>query len=608
MKSIWIIGFSLICLTSCQSVQEEIPQVESWTTAEGPLATRWTSQVTPETPHAEYPRPQMVRDAWINLNGLWEYAIRPLEDSQPDNFDGYILVPFAPESSLSGVMRSVGEDAQLWYRRTFNTSELSDDGRVLLHFGAVDWRATVWLNGNQVGQHEGGYDAFTFDISDNIDSAVPEQELVIAVWDPVDTSIQPRGKQVNQPEGIWYTSVTGIWQTVWLEQVPESSIASLEMTSDIDANVFRLRVNARGGADSYQVEAIASVGGVQVAQQRGAVDDLLEVVIDDPRLWSPEDPFLYNLTVRLVGDGDPVDEVTSYFGMRKITVATDSSGVNRLFLNNKPVLMLGPLDQGWWPDGLYTAPTDEALQYDLEITKQLGFNMVRKHVKVEPERWYYHTDRLGLLVWQDMPNGDRHIERTGPDLVRSSDSASVYHKELKAMIDTHANHPSIVVWVPFNEGWGQFDTDAVLSLVKEYDPTRLVDGPSGWADRGSGDIYDLHDYPGPPLLAPVELDRAVVLGEFGGLGLPLEGHLWWNKRNWGYRTYATTDELHESYEELMKRLSPLVAKGLAAAVYTQTTDVEGEVNGLMTYDREVVKFDAESLTAIHQALYALVAP
>ena len=608
MKSIWIMGFSLICLTSCQSVQEEIPQIESWTTAEGPLATRWTSQVTPETPHAEYPRPQMVRDAWINLNGLWEYAIRPLEDSQPDNFDGYILVPFAPESSLSGVMRSVGEDAQLWYRRTFNTSELSDDGRVLLHFGAVDWRATVWLNGNQVGQHEGGYDAFTFDISDSIDSAVPEQELVIAAWDPVDTSIQPRGKQVNQPEGIWYTSVTGIWQTVWLEQVPGSSIASLEMTSDIDANVFRLRVNARGGADSYQVEAIASVGGVQVAQQRGAVDDLLEVVIDDPRLWSPEDPFLYDLTVRLVGDGDPVDEVTSYFGMRKITVATDASGVNRLFLNNKPVLMLGPLDQGWWPDGLYTAPTDEALLYDLEITKQLGFNMVRKHVKVEPERWYYHTDRLGLLVWQDMPNGDRHIERTGPDLVRSSDSASVYHKELKAMIDTHANHPSIVVWVPFNEGWGQFDTDAVLSLVKEYDPTRLVDGPSGWADRGSGDIYDLHDYPGPPLLAPVELDRAVVLGEFGGLGLPLEGHLWWNKRNWGYRTYATTDELHESYEELMKRLSPLVAKGLAAAVYTQTTDVEGEVNGLMTYDREVVKFDAEPLTAIHQALYALVAP
>ena len=608
MKSIWIIGFSLICLTSCQSVQEEIPQVESWTTAEGPLATRWTSQVTPETPHSEYPRPQLVRDAWINLNGLWEYAIRPLEESQPHNFDGYILVPFAPESSLSGVMRSVGEDAQLWYRRTFNTSELSDDGRVLLHFGAVDWRATVWLNGNQVGQHEGGYDAFTFDISDSIDSAVPEQELVIAAWDPVDTSIQPRGKQVNQPEGIWYTSVTGIWQTVWLEQVPESSIASLEMTSDIDANVFRLRVNARGVADSYQVEAIASVGGVQVAQQRGAVDDLLEVVIDDPRLWSPEDPFLYNLTVRLVGDGDPVDEVTSYFGMRKITVATDASGVNRLFLNNKPVLMLGPLDQGWWPDGLYTAPTDEALLYDLEITKQLGFNMVRKHVKVEPERWYYHADRLGLLVWQDMPNGDRHIERTAPDLVRSSDSASIYHKELKAMIDTHANHPSIVVWVPFNEGWGQFDTDAVLSLVKEYDPTRLVDGPSGWADRGSGDIYDLHDYPGPPLLAPLELDRAVVLGEFGGLGLPLEGHLWWNKRNWGYRTYATTDELHESYEELMKRLSPLVVKGLAAAVYTQTTDVEGEVNGLMTYDREVVKFDAEPLTAIHQALYALVAP
>lgn len=608
MKSTWIIGFSLICLAGCQSVQEEFPDVESWTTAEGPLATRWTSQVTPDAPHSEYPRPQMVRDAWINLNGLWEYAIRPLEDSQPHNFDGHILVPFAPESALSGVMRSVGEDAQLWYRRTFNTSEMSGEGRVLLHFGAVDWRATVWLNGKQIGQHAGGYDAFTFDISDSIDPAVPLQELVVAVWDPVDTSIQPRGKQVNEPEGIWYTSVTGIWQTVWLEQVPESSIASLEMTSDIDANIFGLRVTGRGVADRYQVEAIASVGGVQVAEQRGVVDDLLELVIDAPRLWSPEDPFLYDLTVRLVGDGDPVDEVTSYFGMRKIAVATDAGGVNRLFLNNEPVLMLGPLDQGWWPDGLYTAPTDEALLYDLQITKQLGFNMVRKHVKVEPERWYYHCDRLGLLVWQDMPNGDRHIERTASDLVRSSDSASVYHKELKAMIDTHANHPSIVVWVPFNEGWGQFDTDAVLSLVKEYDPTRLVDGPSGWADRGSGDIYDLHDYPGPPLLIPVETDRAVVLGEFGGLGLPLEGHLWWNKRNWGYRTYGTTDELHASYEELMKRLGPLVVKGLAAAVYTQTTDVEGEVNGLMTYDREVVKFDAESLTAIHQALYALVVP
>jgi len=570
----------------------------------------------------------MVRDEWLNLNGLWEYAIRPREAAQPDTFDGQILVPFAAESALSGVMKPVGPENRLWYRRRFvapahaasgSTNGAADrrrgdvtqaDHRTLLHFGAVDWRAAIWVNGQQVGEHQGGYDPFTFDITDALERT-GEQEIVVSVWDPVNEGFQPRGKQVLEPRGIWYTSVTGIWQTVWLETVSATSIESLKMVPDIDAGTLRLSVQLRGrdGAASgaagpgLTVHAGVLEGREVAASAQGTAGETLEIEMpDDFELWSPDSPYLYDLRVELRADDQPVDAIDSYFGMRKISIGKDADGFNRLLLNNEPLFQYGTLDQGWWPDGLYTAPTDAALRSDVEVLKSLGFNMTRKHVKVEPARWYYHCDQLGLLVWQDLPNGDGHIGREDPDLVRTPESADNYHRELEAMIATFHNQPSIVVWVPFNEGWGQFDTDGIMSRVKELDPTRLVDGPSGWTDRGSGDIYDIHSYPGPATPEP-EPVRAIVLGEFGGLGLPIEGHLWRSRDNWGYRTYTSRDELRANYDRLIEELLPMVEAGLAAAIYTQTTDVEGEVNGLMSYDREIIKFDIESMARNHQRLF-----
>ncbi len=583
------------------------PAPAPWQPPDSALMTRWAAEVDSDNVHPEYPRPQMVRDEWLNLNGLWEYAIRPREESRPATFDGQILVPFPVESVVSRVMKQVGEGNRLWYRRHLMTPEIPEGNRALLHFGAVDWHATVWVNGSQVGEHKGGYAPFTFDVTDALVED-GEQEIVVSVWDPIDAGFQPLGKQVNEPHGIWYTSVTGIWQTVWLESVPSSSITSLAITPDIDADILRLRAMVRGpdGMDmagsGLAIRAVALDGGREVASTSGAAGDELELQIADARLWSPDSPFLYDLKVELQRNGEVVDAVTSYFGMRKIALGKDESGFNRLMLNNEPLFQYGTLDQGWWPDGLYTAPTDAALRSDVEVLKQLGFNMTRKHVKIEPARWYYHCDKLGLLVWQDMPNGDGHIGREDPDLERSEESASNYMRELEEMIELLRNQPSIVVWVPFNEGWGQFDTDGVMGWVKEYDPTRLVDGPSGWADRGSGDIYDIHKYPGPAMPEP-ESARAVVLGEFGGLGLPVEGHLWRDQDNWGYRSYETHDELQANYNGLIEELLPMIGAGLAAAIYTQTTDVEIEVNGLMTYDRAIVKFDIEQMARTNRQLY-----
>jgi beta-galactosidase/beta-glucuronidase len=546
----------------------------------------------------------MVRPQWESLNGLWQYAIRPKDAAAPPNYDGQILVPFAIESALSGVRENVGPANRLWYRRTFATPELPDGARLLLHFDAVDWETTVFLNGSEVGSHRGGYDRFTLDVTDSLHPG-DTQELVVGVWDPSDQGYQPRGKQVLEPRGIWYTSVTGIWQSVWLEVVPRVSIRRLKVSPSVDTGQVTVDVSVTAHGDvvsavPLQVVVLAGNAAIATGQTSGAVSGPLRVTLDvpEPRLWSPTDPYLYGLRVSL---GD-FDEVTSYFGMRKIEVRRDAGGFNRLFLNGEPLFHFGPLDQGWWPDGLYTAPTDSALKHDVLVTRQLGFNMCRKHVKVEPERWYYHCDRLGLMVWQDMPSGDRFIKRDEPDIERAEESAANFRREYQALIDQHDHHPSIVVWVPFNEGWGQFDTDQILAWTKQYDPSRLVDGPSGWADRGSGDLHDMHRYPGPAMPEP-ESVRAVVLGEFGGLGLPIEGHLWWNKRNWGYRTYKTTEELRQNYDALIQELRPLVERGLAAAVYTQTTDVEGEVNGLMTYDREIVKFDPEHLGQLHEPLY-----
>ena len=579
-----------------------------WQSAKGPLKTRWAAEVSPDRVLPDYPRPQMVRNDWQNLNGLWDYAILPKADGLPKRFDGQILVPFPVESALSGVMKRVGQEQRIWYRRTFSLTASRERHRMLLHFGAVDWEAIVWVNGKPVGEHRGGYDPFTFDITDALHDS-GEQEIVVAVWDPTDAGPQPRGKQVNNPGGIYYTPSTGIWQTVWLEPVAATYIEGLKIVPDVDKKMVKVTVRCQG--DNCDQPVNVMVTGVSAgtksapakAAGTGRRGEAITIQLDDARLWSPDEPWLYDLTVTLGSEDQPIDQVSSYFGMRKVSLGKDGNGVTRIFLNDKPLFMFGPLDQGFWPDGLYTAPTDEALRYDVELTRELGFNMCRKHVKVEPARWYYWCDKLGLLVWQDMPSGDKSVGPGKGEIERTPESALIYERELRAMIDHLHNAPSIVMWVVFNEGWGQFDTARITEWTKKHDPTRLVNCASGWNDFPVGDVHDVHSYPAPNSPVPEET-RAAVLGEYGGLGLPMKGHTWLNEKNWGYRSYADQKALAEAYFGLLFGLRQLIATpGLSAAVYTQTTDVETEVNGLLTYDREVLKIPAERLAAAHRRVY-----
>jgi hypothetical protein len=582
-----------------------------WVPVKGRPMTRWAKEVAPGKALPEYPRPQMVREAWMNLNGLWDYAIVAKDAAQPGAWDGKILVPFAVESALSGVGKTVGPDNRVWYRRSFKVPAAWAGKRVLLHFGAVDWDATVWVNGRELGSHRGGYDAFSFDVTDALKPGDAAQEMVVSVWDPSDTGFQPRGKQVQNPHGIWYTPVTGIWQTPWLEPVAPAHIASLTIVPDVDAAMLRVAVNIQNPISNSQqptaeVRIMVLDGTKEVAAGSGKAGEAVALRIAKPRLWSPDSPFLYDLKVALLEGGRVVDEVASYAGLRKIAVAPDKDGILRLMLNNAPLFQYGPLDQGWWPDGLYTAPTDEALRYDIEMTKAFGMNMARKHVKVEPARWYTWCDKLGLLVWQDMPSGNFGDSKT--DKRRSDEATANFEHELTAMVTQFGNHPSIVMWVPFNEGWGQHETPRIVDFVRKLDPTRPVNEASGWTDRGSGDVKDIHAYPGPAV--PKREDKRVaVLGEFGGLGLPVKGHTWQEEKNWGYRSFTTAEDLTDAYLALLEKLHPMTgAPGLSAAVYTQTTDVEVEVNGLMTYDREVVKMDLAAIAAAAKKLYSPPAP
>ncbi len=545
---------------------------DGWAPAPGPLMTRWSRHVDPRSVHGEYPRPQMVRPEWLCLNGLWEWALLGDGAARPEAYQGRILVPFPIESALSGVMKRTGPDTRLWYRRLFEIPSSWGGKRVLLHFGAVDWEAYVWVDGKRVGGHRGGYDSFFFDITSALNPG-EEHEITVAVSDPTDAGSQPRGKQVRKPRGIWYTPTTGIWRTVWLEPVPmEASIERVKTTPRIDSDLLDIDVFCRGKAEGFSLRARAFDGKRPVAEEAGDARDRIALPLKNPKLWSPSSPFLYGLEVELIEKGRVVDRITGYFGMRKIALGRDDKGVLRLFLNNEPLFQYGALDQGFWPDGLYTAPTDEALRYDIEVLKRLGFNMVRKHVKVEPDRWYMWCDRLGLLVWQDMPSGDRYIGHNDPDIERTTESARQFEAELTRLIDSLGSHPSIIMWVPFNEGWGQYDTARITDLVKERDPERLVNSTSGWADRGVGDVIDVHAYPDPA--APKnEKSRAAVLGEFGGLGLPVQGRTWQDEKNWGYRRFESRGELQAAYESLLRNLGPLIDSGLAAAVYTQTTDV-----------------------------------
>jgi beta-galactosidase/beta-glucuronidase len=608
--------WSLFALICCIATPAALEAADDWAPVKGHIMSEWAEQISPDNVLPEYPRPQMVRADWVNLNGLWDYAIRPARrrnwsvrsysvnnsaGTLPEDWDGKILVPFAAESALSGVKKDVGMTNRLWYRRTVDIPAAWKGQRVLLHFGAVDWETHVYVNGELIGQHRGGYDPFSFDITPAL-KGTGEQEVIVAVWDPTDAGTQARGKQTTEAWGIWYTPVTGIWQTVWMEPVPQASIASLKVEPTIDREFIYVTVTGEGTTGRHRVTMELLENGKSIGTNTGLVGTELRVQIENPKLWTPDNPFLYDLKFTLT-DGDNIeDEVTSYTGMRKITLNKDAGGVNRLFLNDQPLFQYGPLDQGWWPGGLYTAPTDEALKYDIEKTKELGFNMLRKHVKVEPARFYYWCDKLGILVWQDMPSGDEYIRHQDPDFKRSDRSAKQFELELKNMIDAFRHFPSIVMWVPFNEGWGQYDTRRITEWIKNYDPSRLVNCASGWSDRDVGDVHDIHKYPGPaaPANSP---SRAAVLGEFGGLGLPMSNHTWVNENNWGYRKYTSEAELHASYEALIVKLVPLVRDGLAAAIYTQTTDVETETNGLMTYDRKVTKFPAAFMRELAERLY-----
>jgi hypothetical protein len=565
------------------------------------LTTRWADDVNPDQPLPEYPRPQLVRDRWQSLNGRWQFAAAEEEQPPPVGQDlaERIVVPYPVESTLSGIGR---HEDRMWYRRTFTVPKswkVGKQNRLLLHLDAVDWQSTVYVNGKQVGTHSGGYDRFTVDVTDAL-KPHGRQELIVGVFDPTDTGGQPIGKQRLNPSGIWYTSVSGIWQSVWMEPVATAHITRLHMQPDVAGEALALTVEA-AAADGMVVTATARQGGRVVGTVTGPVGGELRLPVPKPRLWSPQDPFLYDLSVVLKdghggGKPGPIDAVRSYFGMRTVSVG-QVDGTTRMLLNGEPVFQIGPLDQGFWPDGIYTAPTDIALRYDIEQTKRLGFNATRKHVKVEPDRWYYWADKLGLLVWQDMPS---KFHDSAADRVQ-------FEIELRELVEQHQASPSIVMWVPFNEGWGQYDQARIADLVKDWDPTRLVNNMSGInccgaVDGGNGDVIDYHIYPGPGTPGQPSATRAAVLGEYGGLGMPVIGHTW-SGGGWGYAVEPDPKALTDRYVQMTKELANLKAcNGLSAAIYTQITDVETELNGLMTYDRAVTKPIVSKVRAANRAL------
>lgn len=581
------------------------------------LKTQWADQVNPELPLNEYPRPQMVRGSWQNLNGQWNYAILAKGSLPEAGFQGKITVPFAVESLLSGVQKTVGPDNELWYEREIELTLDRKNKTTLLHFGAVDWEAEVWVNGKKAGMHQGGFDGFSFDITDHLAKG-KTQTIRVRVWDPSDSGPQPRGKQVKDPKGIWYTPVTGIWQTVWIETVPVRHLSSVYSMTDWENSVQSFYPEVNSEVEGLEVEVSLSDENGVVTSRKSKAGVAVPIRLENPKPWSPDSPFLYQVSVKLFQGKKLLDEVTSYAAYRDIRMGKDAQGHQRMMLNDKALFQYGPLDQGWWPDGLYTAPTDEALLFDIEKTQEMGFNMIRKHVKVEPARWYYHADRLGMLVWQDMPSGDMGnrweirpgVIREGMNKVRTPESEEIFKTEWKEIMNEFKFFPSIVVWVPFNEAWGQFKTKEITELTRSLDPSRLINSASGGnfemeGPKIVGDIMDLHNYPDPVVPDPAIFGEktVLVLGEYGGLGLPLEGHTWQQKDNWGYQSFKTKEELEARYRSLIEDLQKLIPKGLAAAIYTQTTDVEVETNGLMTYDREVIKLPVETLFQIHQTLY-----
>jgi len=600
---------------------------EDWRPAESPILTRWARQVTPENVWQEYPRPQMVRPGWQNLNGLWDYAVAGTKAPRPESFEGRILVPFPIEAPLSGVGRQMKPDEVIWYRRSFAVADAGKGRRTLLHFEAADWETTAWVNGRKVGEHRGGYDPFTFDITEALQPG-SEQELLVRVWDPQTSYFKSLGKQFNTANT--YERTSGIWQTVWLESVPETSIERLAFVPDIQAGRLLVTVRLRGTTKSCRVKLQALDGDRVVGEATGAPGAKIALPVPSPKLWSPDEPFLYGLKAALVREGETIDVVESYFGMREISLG-GAGGGKRILLNGKPIFQMGPLDQNYWPGGALTPPSDEAMRFEVDYLKRIGCNMVRLHIKRNPRRWYYHCDQAGLLVWQDF------VSAIKPEKNPPREQSEQWLREQRRMMDALQTHPSIVMWIVFNESWGQHDTGRITRWVKAYDPTRLVSPASGWNDvPGLGDVRDVHDYtlhPSVPVPRSNPL-RAVVLGECGGFNSVVAGHNWYGEtpkqpvsgeirgsgggmragllmdfiwtRDYKRPTYSHGASFGEHYGALVDDLNLLRAHGLSGAVYTQMTDMKIEQNGYLSMDREVSKADPDALHRAHQRLYGPV--
>ncbi len=590
------------------------------------IQSRWMEEARRGETLREYPRPQLKRADWLCLNGTYEYAITGDTMQQPQRFDGTILLPFAPECALSGVNRPLQPQERLWYRRKFSLPEHYAGKRILLHFGAVDWQCIVYVNGQAVGEHSGGYLPFSFDITDALRAqgscscadctGMGIQELLVRVYDPTDTAGQQRGKQVRDPKGIWYTATSGIWQTVWLEPVEPCHIKALRMTPHLEAESLQLQLKQ---SEYKYTKATARVMDGETQLACVSFDKEADIPLPGSKLRSPETPFLYTLHIELTKAGEICDKVESYFGMRSFSIGNDSKGLPRILLNGKPYFQRGLLDQGYWPESGLTPPSDEAMVYDIQTMKDLGFNMLRKHIKVEPLRWYYHCDRLGMLVWQDMPSGGAYIGNLMAGVlsnmgvpIRDShyswfkradkNDRAEFRRELFEMLEILHNCTSICCWVPFNEGWGQFDARAIARAVKESDPSRLVDHASGWYDQMGPDFKSVHKYI-VPVRMPKTNGRPFALTEYGGYSLLRKGHAWDEKKAFGYRMFESKEILGEHYRSLHeKQIIPLIEKGLCATIYTQLSDVENEVNGIVSYDRAELKMDAELLRDVNRKL------
>lgn len=592
-----ILTLSFLCVALSLSAHE-------WSPKQAPLMTQWGENVTPENAHREYPRPQMVRSQWQNLNGLWNYAVTKKDEPKPATIaQGQILVPFAIESALSGVQQKFTPEDKLWYETSFTVPKDWKGKRIILHFGAVDYSSVIYVNGQKVGAHRGSSDAFRIDVTDALKGAGP-QKLLVEVTDPTDTGFQPLGKQKLQPSGIYYTPVSGIWKTVWMEPVPVSHIYTMRGYADVDKSEYLFTPILDRPAKGHKVRVTVYDNGTKVATATGLPNKEMTIKIENQKLWSPETPFLYDMKVELVSGSKVIDVVDTYFGMRKISTAKDKNGIQRLMLNNEPYFHIGLLDQGWWPDGLLTPPSDQALVYDIEFAKKAGFNTLRKHIKQESDRFYYHCDRLGVLVWQDAvaSKDTKWWSKSRVEPVLSEYESQTFIHEFKNLVDQLFNFPCIYQWVIFNEGWGQHDTPNMINWISYLDPSRL-NSVSGWMDYGRGDVCDIHRYTGPGKIDNAGGYRPLVLGEFGGLGYVVKDRVWPAKTTrTHYINAANLEQYVSDYERVFYQLRILKEQGLAGAIYTQITDVEGEINGLMTYDRKHTKIDVEQLQKLNNLL------